>query len=49
MGLAERRDVRLAWGRERPAVFWRASAEGRAARVLEWREPGEGDDDAEGG
>ncbi|HYH83249.1 MAG TPA: hypothetical protein VEX86_25860 [Longimicrobium sp.] len=38
-GLVEKRDEKLAWGRDQPVVYWRVSASGRIARVVEWREP----------
>jgi hypothetical protein len=38
VGLAEKRDEKLAWGRDQPVVYWRVSASGRAVRVLTWRD-----------
>lgn len=39
VGLAEKRDEKLAWGRDLPVVYWRVSAAGRSVRLLEWRKP----------
>jgi hypothetical protein len=39
VGLAEKRDEKLAWGRDRPVVYWRVSDAGRSVRVLAWRNP----------
>jgi hypothetical protein len=39
VGLAEKREEKLAWGREQPVVYWRVAAAGRSVRVLEWRDP----------
>lgn len=39
VGLAERREEKLAWGRDQPVVYWRISDAGRSVRVLEWRDP----------
>jgi hypothetical protein len=39
VGFGERRDEKLAWGRDLPVVYWRVSDVGRTVRVLEWRNP----------
>ncbi|HEX6745916.1 MAG TPA: hypothetical protein VF092_01275 [Longimicrobium sp.] len=39
VGLAEKRDVKLAWGRDRPVVYWRVSEAGRTVTLLSWRAP----------
>jgi hypothetical protein len=39
VGLAEKRDEKLAWGRDRPVVYWRVSDAGRAVRLLSWSAP----------
>ncbi len=43
VGLAEKRGEQLAWGRERPVVYWRIADAGQRVRLLEWREPRRGD------
>lgn len=39
VGFAERRDEKLAEGREKPVIYWRISEAGRVVRLLEWRKP----------
>jgi len=39
VGLAEKRDEKLAWGRDRPVVYWRVSEAGRVVRLLSWSAP----------
>lgn len=42
-GLIEKAHVKLAWGRARPVVLYRATEAGRTAELLDWHEP-EGSD-----
>jgi hypothetical protein len=39
VGLAEKRDEKLTWGRDRPVVYWRVSQAGRTVRLLSWNAP----------
>jgi hypothetical protein len=43
VGLAEKRDEKLAWGRDRPVVYWRVSEAGRTVRMLSWSAPRSGE------
>lgn len=49
VGLAEKRAEKLAWGRDRPVVYWRVSEAGRAVRLLSWSAPQRPDEPDESG